>query len=389
MRNPFRVIVSVSAISTFANWQLGIIIPLFMLEQTGSAATALFTSALRGLPYVVSPVIGVIVDRFDQRLVWTLAQFQQAVCIALLTISPNNMATGALIMFSGVGAAASTITSQFVLLPKLFKKGERDTAVAKLMSILQMTRVGGLLLGGAAISWLGAMVSLAVVVSLYLIASAGCLLLPSFPRTVSNANFLSDLTLGFRWLAKSDIMWLVFTMSAVNLTIGQLESALVTVLAHKDVAAVAISGLLAVGLVASAVSSRLSPVMLPDWAPERRILVSQITVLGAMVLISVHHVATITVGYVILSFATGYNNVVSVTYRQSLIPVEIAGRVNSVTRMIITGAVPLSGFLYALTSRFEGFAFWAPGLVIITVAVTAWGVHTHRRSSSVAVSNAK
>lgn len=191
-------------------------------------------------------------------------------------------------------------------------------------------------------------------------------------------GLFANLGIGFRWLAKRDILWLVVTMAAVNLSIGQLEAVLVTVFEQKGVSALISSGLLAVGLAASAAASALTPRILPSWSAERRILLSQLAVLGAMCLIAAPFVALTAVGYFVLSFATGYNNVVSITYRHNLVPVEIAGRVNSVIRMVITGAVPASGLLYAGASRLEGFAFWVPALVILVVAVTAWGVHSFR-----------
>jgi len=375
--------------STLANWQLGIVIPLLVLERTHSAATALFTFALRGAAYAVSPLIGAVIDRFDQRTVFALAQFQQAVCIALLVLSPGSWVAGVLLLLSGAGAVATTITSQFVLVPKFIDAESRDTVVAKLMSALELTRVAGLLMGGAAISWQGPTFSLLMVVALYALAGLISLLLPNVVPPAPEAGLFANLGLGFRWLAKRDILWLVVTMGAVNLSIGQLEAVLVTVFDQKGISALMTSGLLAVGLTASAAASRLTPHFLPSWSAERRILLSQLVVLGAMCLIATPLVVLSASGYVVLSFAIGFNNVVSITYRHNLVPVEIAGRVNSVIRMVITGAVPASGLLYSGASRFDGFAFWLPALVILAVAVTAWGVHSFRHVTAEAMPAAK
>lgn len=378
MRDPLRVIVTASMASTLANWQLGIVIPLLVLQQTHSAATALLTFALRGAAYAISPLIGAVVDRFDQRTLFAVAQFQQAVCIALLALSPGGWVAGLLVLLSGAGAVATTITSQFVLVPKFIDAAGRDTAVARLMTALELTRVVGLLAGGAAISWQGPTFSLLTVVALYVLAGLISLLLPRVVPDTPQGGLFAGLGIGFRWLARRDILWLVITMAAVNLSIGQLEAVLVTVFEDKGVPALVSSGLLAVGLAASAAASALTPRLLPSWPAERRILLSQLVVLGAMCLVATPYMALTALGYVVLSFATGYNNVVSITYRHNLVPVEIAGRVNSVIRMIITGAVPLSGFLYAGASGLDGFAFWVPALVILTAAVAAWGVHSFR-----------
>ncbi|MFF6780673.1 MFS transporter [Streptomyces sp. NPDC012510] len=381
MSNPLRVIVTASMMATLANWQLGITIPLVVLEQSNSPAVALLTFALRGAAYAFSPLLGAVIDRFDQRAVFILAQFQQAACIALLALSPNGWVGGGLLLFSGVGAVASTITSQFVLVPKFIDPEGRDTAVAKLMAALEVARVVGLLVGGVAISWQGSTFSLVTVIGLYAAAGTVALLLPRVVTPAPQAGLFASLGVGFRWLRKPDLLWLVVTMAAVNLSIGQLEAVLVTVFDQKGLAALVVSLLLGLGLAVSAVASRLTPVLLPSWPAERRILLSQVAVLVSMGLIATPLIPLTALGYVILSFATGFNNVVSITYRQNLIPIDIAGRVNSVIRMIITGTVPLSGFLYAWASHFDGFLFWLPALLILGVAVAAWSGHSFRSAA--------
>lgn len=384
-RNPLRVIVAASMASTLANWQLGIVIPLLVLQQTHSPAAALLTFALRGAAYAISPLLGAVVDRFDQRTVFAAAQYQQAACIAVLALSPGRWVGALLLLLSGAGAVATTISSQFVLVPKFIDEHGQEVAVSRLMTALELTRVVGLLAGGAAVSWQGPTFSLLAVVVLYAVAGLIALALPKVVTAPAAGGLFARLGVGFRWLARRDILWLVVTMAAVNLAIGQLEAVLVTEFERKGITAFLSSCLLASGLAASAAASALTPRFLPSWAPERRILLSQLVVLCAMFLIAAPLVGLTVAGYVLMSFATGYNNVISITYRHNLVPVEIAGRVNSVIRMIITGAVPASGFLYAAASRLHGFTFWVPALGILAVAVAAWAVHTVRDAAPEAV----
>jgi uncharacterized membrane protein len=80
-----------------------------------------------------------------------------------------------------------------------------------------------------------------------------------------------------------------------------------------------------------------------------------------------------------MSAALGFSNVASITYRQQAVPTELAGRVNAVIRMFITGAVPLSGFIYAGSSHLDGFRLWVPALAIAGASVAVWSVYAYHR----------
>ncbi|AZK97696.1 MULTISPECIES: MFS transporter [Streptomyces] len=372
-----RVLLGSTVLSKVADWQLGIVIPLAVLAETDSVAMSLVSFAMRGVSYVASPVIGSLIDRFDRRRIFVLAQVQQAVCLVLLAVFISHpVSVSALVLVSGLGGVASSITGQFVLIPALVSAPARALAVAKLNSAIEFSKVIGLLAGGTAFSLLGPAATSLCIALLYLGAGSVAALLPPVPGNEEKTALRRDLTIGFRWVAKPEILWLVITMSMTNIAIGQLEPALITQFADRQINVTLISVLMAIGLLSGAVASRLAPRILPGWGPERRILAWQVVGLASLTLVATPWTPVQVAGFMIECFAVAGSNVASITYRQETIPVEVAGRANATIRMFITGAVPLSGFLFAWASHLGGYRFWLPSLAIWALAVVIWAVYT-------------
>ncbi|MFI5528233.1 MFS transporter [Kitasatospora sp. NPDC051853] len=375
-----RVIIGSSILSKVADWQLGIVVPLAVLAQTDSVAMSLIAISLRGVTYVGSPFLGSLIDRLDKRTVFALSQFQQALCLVLLAaLLTDRLSVALLLLLSGFGGVVSTITGQFVLIPSLIAAPERPTAVAKLNSAVEFAKVLGLVLGGVGFSTLGPVAACAGIAVLYCAAGSVALLLPRVPAVASgHRGMRRDLAVGFRWLGRREILWLVVTMTLTNLAVGQLERVLVTTFGHQGVNPGAISVVLAGGLLVGAVGSRLAPSVLPSLGPEARILACQLAAFAGLLLVTTPYLAAQLAGYTLECLAVAVSNVASITHRQETIPVEVAGRANATIRMFITGAVPLSGFLYAAASRFDGFLFWLPALGVWAVAIVIWAVHLRR-----------
>ncbi|MDG4808719.1 MFS transporter [Micromonospora sp. WMMD1120] len=381
-----RVVIFASMLSKVADWQLGIVVPLAILAQTDSVAAALVAFALRSVAYIASPILGSIIDRFDKRTVFVLAQIQQALCLALLTmVLSNRLAVALLLLLSGFGGVVVSITGQFVLIPKLIDKSQRDVAVAKLASAIEFSKVIGLLLGGLVFSVKGPATASWFIAALYLAAGLAALLLPGIPQDGPRSRLREDLGIGFRWVVRPAILWLVVTMATANLAVGDLETVLVTTFGDDGIEAVVISIVLAAGLLVGAFGSRLGPHMFPSRPVEWRILAFQLMSFASLCVIAIPHPAVKVAGYTLISFALGASNVASITYRQETVPIELAGRVNAVIRMFITGAIPLSGFIYAWASRLDDAWFWAPALVLAAVSAAVWAAHTYRSGRPEAV----
>jgi hypothetical protein len=372
-RRAMRVLVVSSVVSKVADYGLTLVAPLAVLSTTGSVAASILTIALRGVAYAVSPVIGVLIDRFERRGLYVASQLQQAACVGIAAAfldRPWVVAT--MLLLSGLGGVAASISSQFVLIPELVRAEHREVSVARLASSIEYAKVGGFLLSGSVFTLAGAPAATWLVGILYAAAGAVCMRLRRVPVANEPDTLRAGLVVGFRWLKRRDIGFLVASMAVSNLALGSLGSVLVTLLGDQGMEPVAISATLAVGLMLGAVGSRLAPQVVPAWSLQARILVFQLLVAASFVLIVLETSrATTIVAWTVMSAGFGLSNVVSITFRQGAIPVHLSGRVNSVIRMFIAGAIPLSGMTFALAEA-QGWWLWGPAVALEGLSIAIW-----------------
>ncbi|MBB5858025.1 MFS transporter [Amycolatopsis umgeniensis] len=147
--------------SETAEWMLQIALPVFVFQTTGSAATTALSIVLGLLPAVLlSPLAGVVADRWNRRLVLCVVCAGQAfVALPLLFVASG----GPVYVLYGVMAAQAGLASLFeparnALVPELVAPDELIGANG-LMSIngsvarLAGGWAGGLLLGFGGLGW--------------------------------------------------------------------------------------------------------------------------------------------------------------------------------------------------------------------------------------------
>ncbi|MFC4500298.1 MULTISPECIES: MFS transporter [Streptomyces] len=374
-RATLRRLLTSSALSKIADWQLGIVVPLVVLTESRSVSASLLTFALRALAYAVSPLIGSVVDRFDRSAVFIAAQFQQALCLAVVAFTPDNLSVlSVMLLLSGFGGVASSIAGQFVLVPQLFSRTERPHAAARLGAVIEYSRAFGMLVGGLTVSVSGPTFALACTALCY--AAAGCIAhgLPRARPGPSRSTLKADLVIGLAWLRRPEIFWLVTSLSLMNLASGQIEIVLVTLFEQYGLVALVSSLILTAGSLLSGAANRLASRLLPRSTPERRILACQSLHVVSLAVLCIPGIGAKVVGYALHAFATGAINVTSIVYRQNVIPIDIAGRVNSTMRMFIAGSIPLSAAVYAAAGHMRPALYWVPGLVLMAGAVLVWVV---------------
>ncbi len=164
---------------------LQVALPVFVYQATGSASSAAVAMVTGVVPMVIlSPVAGVLADRWDRRrLLWGVCIAQGLVAAPLLTIDGGAPTMIYLVMAAQSGLAALFEPTRNALVPALVST-DLLTAANGLMgfnssvSRLIGSSLGGVILGFGGLSW---------VVGVYTIAllSATLLLLPRFdPATV-------------------------------------------------------------------------------------------------------------------------------------------------------------------------------------------------------------
>ncbi|WP_033287531.1 MFS transporter [Amycolatopsis jejuensis] len=167
-----------------AEWMLQVALPVYLFVRTGSAVTTALSIVLGLLPAVVlSPVAGVIADRWDRRVVMALVCAGQAIAVLPLLAGDLPVAMVYVVMAAQAGLASVFEPARNALVPEL--AGVEDVTPANgLMSVNgSVARLAGGWAGGALLGWGG----LAQVIIGYLgaLAFAGLLLARPFRRAVS------------------------------------------------------------------------------------------------------------------------------------------------------------------------------------------------------------
>ncbi|WP_328610067.1 MFS transporter [Amycolatopsis sp. NBC_00345] len=168
-----------------AEWILQVALPLFLFTSTGSAAATALSIVLGLLPTVLlSPVAGVVADRWNRRAVLAAVCAGQAVVVLpLLAGSAIPVALVYVVMAVQAGLSSVFEPARNALVPELVGAGE-VTGANGLMSVNgSVARLAGGWAGGVLLGWGG----LESVVLGYLgaLALAGLLLVRPFKRVGS------------------------------------------------------------------------------------------------------------------------------------------------------------------------------------------------------------
>ncbi|MGW4490295.1 MFS transporter [Amycolatopsis sp. NPDC004368] len=167
-----------------AEWMLQVALPVFLFATTGSAATTALSVVLGLLPAVLlSPVAGVVADRWDRRIVLAVVCVGQAV-VALPLLAGDGISVA---LVYAVMAAQAALASVF--------EPARNALVPELVGVAEVTGANGLMsvngsvarlagwAGGALLGWGG--LDRVVLGYLGAFAVAGVLLARPFPRPVA------------------------------------------------------------------------------------------------------------------------------------------------------------------------------------------------------------
>ena len=250
LKNPVIARLSlIQLISYFGTWFSQVAIFSMIVAYGADSITIAFTAAMAMLPAVVlSPIIGIIIDRIDfKKLMMTLLLIEIAMTLSFLFINSLEYIWVLMILiFIRSSAASLLFSAEMALFPKVVK-GEMLKNTNEIHSIIwSLSYASGMAVGGIATYYFGydaAFIIDAILYSIAVILLLGLKLsLEKIVHTDTNWQMLKD---GFNYLrSKRKILHLIFLHAAIGLTSFD---ALVTLLAdfqYREIIAVP----LAIGL---------------------------------------------------------------------------------------------------------------------------------------------
>jgi MFS family permease len=368
-------------VSKLGNQFLISAIPLALYDLTGSATNAVLSFAVGTLPWLASAYIGAVIDRFDRRQIFIVSECLQvcAVTALALTISTAPLPiTYLLFLITSTGAVTSSIVVNFLLLPALAPTGRLARMNGLFTAAGQLVALLGLPLGGFVYGTLGARPVLLIDAASFALTIGAGLLLPRAAQSLSDGKrSWPAIHEGWRYLLRQrELLRMTLVLGVCNLGAGSLAVVILQLARgswHWNTTAA--SAAMAVGAVGGAAGAFLGSRHRgdADAASHRRITVGLVLITGgAALMVALTFSPLLLAGYLLLSVGEGVITVESVLIRQLLIPQELAGRVNTAIRLIILGAVPLSGVLQASLMGLGQRVPFAACLLLTALAGAIW-----------------
>ena len=364
-------------VSTLGSGISQLAFPLLMLALTHSPAQTGFVAAVFGLPYLLlSLPAGAYVDRWNRKWVMiicdtirglNMATIPVAVVTGHLSVAQiyiNSLVEGTCFVFFNVAEVAA--------LPRVVDKSQIPEAssqnqAAQAAGALISPPLGGFIFQtlGHAVPFLADAISyIASVLSLFLIRSEFQL-----ERTAERRHLLREIQEGVSWLWNQPLIrYMTFLTGGINFY-GNATFLILIILAKQRGASPTLIGIMfAITSVGGLVGSLIAP-----WF-QRRYGYAQVIIttvwIGALVtpLFAVAPSPYLLGVLGAIAFLTGpIYNAVQFSYRVSIIPDALQGRVNSAVRMVAFGTIPLGTALAGVL--IQGIGAISAVLVYSTVGI--------------------
>lgn len=229
----FTMVVIGQIISLFGNAILRFALPLYLLNETGSAALFGLVSACAFIPMIVlAPVGGIFADRVNKRNIMVILDFSTAALVLIVTILLGKvnivgLLMVALILLYGIqGAYQPSVQASIpvLLVPEHIMQGN---AVINLVS--SFAGLIGPVIGGALFGFFGIMPILTISIVCFLISAIMEIFIhiPFEKKEAQGSAFsigLHDLKDSFRYMSKEQplILEVSFIIAAINLFLSAL-----------------------------------------------------------------------------------------------------------------------------------------------------------------------
>lgn len=374
----FWLFTGANAVSTMGNTFLYVAIPLALLESTGSAFLAVLSVAAQTLPYLLAPLLGPFIDRYDRRVLFAAGELIQAAAVALIPVAlwySQIPAVFAALFVIGLANVVSDVAGDYGLIPMLVPSERLDRASSQFTSLLLTARFVGPALAGVVVASLGTTWALELNALTFLLTALTTVVMPYVAQEPTEASLAQMLKEGVAYFwSQTDLRRLALVLALYNVGAGALESTLLTVGGGEwDWSPKQLGIAVSIAAVAAAAGAGLSSRTLVGGNRKRQLMVWLVICgVGAVGLLAPWPLAVVT-GFAVLCFGEGGINAATMAYRQQVIPDHLSGRVNAVIRTFITGAVPVSSLVLGFTVTLGSSAWvFVPVPIMVGTAILLW-----------------
>lgn len=345
------------------------------------------------IPYVLFGIpAGVLVDRLDRRRSMVFLDFARGVALLGFTVLVLVGAAGIValyVCFFLVGTAETYFrNASQAMVPAIVSTDRLIDANARLVATQNATVQFVGPLAGAALFTVAAAVPFGIdAVTFFISAALFAALRPArfggrpdkrAAQDMRLRGLLADMATGARWLLRHKLLRnLAVTAGMLNLVASGAMAVLV-VYAHRELGLgdLGFGVLLTFEAIGAVLAAKVAPAVVNALGRDRTLVLvagAQIVTNAAMWLYPVPVVAAAALMVSACWFVTW--DVVVVALRQTLIPNELQGRVNSVYRLVAWGSIPVGAALAGVVASGLGptavYAFGAVLMALISLRLAA------------------
>lgn len=342
-------------VSTLGSAASSIIYPLLILALTNSPEAAGIAGALRAIPYLVlSLPVGALIDRWDRKRVMILCDVGRALTAASIPIA---MGLGVLTLWQ-IYAATLIEGSLFVLfniaevaaLPRIVSASQLPQAAAQNEAGFGVANIVGPSFGTMLYQAFGKSVPFIADAVSYVVSVASLLRIRTAFRTAPPAtrrNLHVEIAEGLRWVWHNPLIrYMAILTGGLNLINAAFPLIVIVLAKHLGARDGEIGVIFSLGGIGGVVGSLIGGQI------QRRFTFGKVIVAVVWLEALLFPLYAIAPSYILLGVIAGLifvlgpiYNVVQFSYRLSIIPDELQGRVNSTFRLIAFGFMPLGAWL--------------------------------------------
>jgi MFS family permease len=372
----FRHLYLSAAVSQFGTQISYVALPLLAVTTLNAgefelgllSSLATITVLVTGLP------AGAWIDRVRKRPVMVTADLARAVLLGSLPVAwwlggLTMWQLYLVAMLTGVGTLFFDVASHSVL-PHIVGRDGLTRANSLLVSTSAAMDISGRSFAGALVALIGAPLAILIDVASYLVSALFLRRLPSPAASTVREPLGPQIAEGVRFVVGNPVLRPIALQGAmVNLGFP-LMSVLLPVLIVRELGYrewvfglfLAVGG---AGVLAGSASAHL----MGRWLGKARAvwLVSLTTTPAAFLVPLIPQAIWVAaLGWFVLTYRTGMNNVLLVSFRQQVTPDSLQGRMNATMRLILMGAVGLGGLLAGVIGATFGTqaTLWAGAVVM-------------------------
>ena len=369
-----------------ANLADGIVLaiaPLLAAAITRDPALVAGLVVAQRLPWLLFVLVaGVVVDRFDRRMLLILGNALRGVAIGGVTLALALGARELWILYVAaflVGTAETVVdNASLAILPQLIRRERIPDANGRIFATQSVLNELAGPPVGALIFALSSVAAFASGSAVFLLAAVVFALLPRQARTepssLASQSIWKSLGEGLRVFGQTRIL-LVMAISAAACNFFTGGTGAVLVLFAQDRLGVGEAGygvLLGAAAVGGIPAGIIGPAIVRRFG-EGRVWFIETFVAGIafVVAAATTNVVVFAIAFAVVNFGFTLGNIIAISVRQTAIRNDLVGRVTSVYRLLAVGAMPIGALVGGLLAREFDLTvpFWVAGFGLVILAI--------------------